>query len=134
MDYIRPLDGLRMIAIAAVLVFHLDKDYLTGGFVGVDLFFVISGYIISVNIWNQYENSKFSFLNFYYKRVMRLLPALLLVVFISLLLASFLYSDGDMIKYANSDFSAAISFSNIYFFLQYEFFQDSIQSNIFLHT
>ncbi|MFJ2485965.1 acyltransferase family protein [Pseudomonas sp. NPDC087639] len=74
------IDGLRAIAVLGVLFYHAFPDVLTGGFIGVDVFFVISGFIISSNLYKGLESNSFSFLDFYIRRVKRIFPALILVL------------------------------------------------------
>jgi peptidoglycan/LPS O-acetylase OafA/YrhL len=74
------IDGLRAIAVLAVVVFHAFPDRLAGGFIGVDIFFVISGYLISTIIFQSLGQGSFSFVDFYARRVKRIFPALLLVL------------------------------------------------------
>lgn len=78
--YRADIDGLRAIAVLAVVGFHALPAWLTGGFVGVDIFFVISGFLISTIIFNNLEHNSFSFLEFYMRRIKRIFPALLLVL------------------------------------------------------
>lgn len=84
------IDGLRAIAVSLVLVFHAFPEYLRGGFIGVDVFFVISGYLISGLIFSDLRKERFSFADFYRRRIRRIFPALLLVLATSLLLGWFL--------------------------------------------
>jgi len=80
-DHYRPdIDGLRAIAVIAVLWFHVSPRSLPGGFVGVDIFFVISGFLISGIIFQDIQNKKFSFTSFYARRIRRIFPALILVL------------------------------------------------------
>lgn len=74
------IDGLRAIAVLGVLLYHAFPDVLTGGFIGVDVFFVISGFIISSNLYKGMETNSFSFLDFYIRRVRRIFPSLILVL------------------------------------------------------
>lgn len=83
------IDGLRAIAVLAVVTFHAFPGALQGGFVGVDIFFVISGYLISTIIFESLEAGRFSFSNFYIRRVKRIFPALLLVLFSCLIFGWF---------------------------------------------
>ena len=89
LDYRPEIDGLRAIAVFSVIFYHssvliFEKKFLSGGFIGVDIFFVISGYLISKLISNEYRNTKnFSFLKFYTRRIKRILPALLFVIIVS---------------------------------------------------
>ena len=89
---IKRIDGLRGIAILFVLFFHLDIKYFDGGFIGVDIFFVISGYVITLYLKNNYLNNSLSLKIFYYKRIRRILPPLLLVNIIVLFLGYFILS------------------------------------------
>ena len=73
------IDGLRGVAILLVLLFHAFPSRITGGFIGVDIFFVISGYLITNNILNQLTNKNFSYITFINNRLLRLLPSLLLI-------------------------------------------------------
>jgi peptidoglycan/LPS O-acetylase OafA/YrhL len=79
-SYRRDIDGLRALAVLSVLVFHSFPEDLPGGFIGVDVFFVISGFLISSLIFASIRNGSFSFASFYYRRIRRLLPALLAVL------------------------------------------------------
>ncbi|KTC93764.1 MULTISPECIES: acyltransferase family protein [Legionella] len=78
--YRADIDGLRAIAVLLVLVFHAFPTQLPGGFIGVDIFFVISGYLITGIIFNQLKTNNFSFLNFYVRRINRIFPVLLIVL------------------------------------------------------
>src|SRR5450755_1711758 len=76
----RDIDGLRAVAILSVLSFHASPNVLPGGFVGVDIFFVISGYLISGIIFNGLQRDTFSFATFYARRIKRIFPSLLIVL------------------------------------------------------
>ena len=121
LKYRPEIDGLRAIAVTAVILYHAqitiqDIDYFKGGFIGVDIFFVISGYLItSIILKELISNSSFSFLNFYEKRIRRILPALLFVILISIPFA-WIY----LLPYSLIDFSKSILYSlgfssNFYF-------------------
>ncbi len=79
------IDGMRAIAVLSVVIFHLFPALLSGGFIGVDIFFVISGYLISSIIWNQLSKDSFSFSSFYARRIRRIFPTLLLVVLVTVI-------------------------------------------------
>ncbi|WP_297735959.1 acyltransferase family protein [uncultured Maricaulis sp.] len=132
--YIAPLDGLRAVAVVGVLVFHLNYMALPGGFVGVDVFFVISGYIISRIIFQSSEVGRFSFFEFYTRRLARLFPALAVVVSISLLASIFIVGSSRLMDFSQTGLYAIISSSNIFFWLNSGYFEDTSQTNIFLHT
>jgi len=80
-DYRPDVDGLRAIAVLCVLFFHAEVPGFGGGFVGVDLFFVISGFLITRNIYLDHRDGRWSFTEFYLRRARRLLPALLVTLF-----------------------------------------------------
>src|SRR3546814_18615786 len=80
MDYRREIDGLRAIAVVPVIFFHAGFSAFSGGFVGVDVFFVISGYLITSIILREREQGRFSLLTFYERRAKRILPALFFVM------------------------------------------------------
>ena len=82
--YYPAIDGVRAIAVLAVIFFHLELELFSGGYVGVDMFFVISGYLITRNIYLALQARTFSILAFYAARARRLIPALLATVAISL--------------------------------------------------
>lgn len=83
--YRADIDGLRAIAILSVVAFHAFPGTVTGGFIGVNIFFVISGFLISTIIFGSLERKNFSFLEFYTRRIVRIFPALL-VVFVACLI------------------------------------------------
>lgn len=83
-SYRADVDGLRALAVIAVVLFHAYRRQVTGGFIGVDVFFVISGYLISGIIWNALDSGAFSFTGFYARRIRRLFPALIPVLLASL--------------------------------------------------
>src|SRR5262249_37672372 len=103
MTYRRDIDGLRAVAVIAVLLFHFD--YVKGGFVGVDVFFVISGYLITKLINDEVGDGAFSLVNFYFRRIRRIFPALFVVYFVVLLLTllfAFSRDAGDVTKSVRS--------------------------------
>ena len=90
MKYRAEIDGLRAIAVLPVILFHAGFDLFSGGFVGVDVFFVISGYLITTIILEDLEKNRFSLLNFYERRARRILPALYFMIIISIILGWFI--------------------------------------------
>ena len=80
MKYRPEIDGLRALAVIPVILFHAGFDLLSGGFIGVDVFFVISGYLITTILIDDLENKRFSIINFYERRARRILPALFFVM------------------------------------------------------
>ena len=96
------IDGLRAVAVSAVVIFHAFPRLLTGGFVGVDVFFVISGFLITQIVSGQVEAGRFSFADFYERRIRRLLPALAAVIVVTALIALFVLPPGDLKSFARS--------------------------------
>jgi peptidoglycan/LPS O-acetylase OafA/YrhL len=80
LSYRADIDGLRTIAVGIVVIFHAWPEFMTGGFIGVDIFFVISGYLISGIIIKQARKQSFSYIDFYSRRIKRIYPALILVL------------------------------------------------------
>ena len=94
-DYRPDIDGLRGIAVLLVLIYHFFPDLLPGGFIGVDVFFVISGYLITGIIFNDIELGKFSIANFYVRRIKRIFPALLAMMMAVLIAGWFFMLDSE---------------------------------------
>lgn len=106
------VDGLRAIAILAVLLFHIDSSILPSGFIGVDIFFVISGYLITSIILGEVQANTFSLKKFYERRILRLLPALLLVLFFVSAFSYFFFLPNEFKNLGRHIFSGAIFISN----------------------
>lgn len=134
LHYIKQIDGFRAFAVTLVIIFHLNERYLPGGFIGVDLFFTISGFIITRLIINDISNNNFKFLNFYHRRICRLLPALTVTILITLLFSFFVFSEERISFFSKTGIYSLISFSNIFFWLDSGYFDNASQNNIFLHT
>lgn len=111
------IDGLRALAVLSVILFHINKTLLPGGFVGVDIFFVISGYLISAHIFQSARQRTFSFIEFYYRRIRRIAPAMTVVVTATLLAAEWLLLPEDARATAKSAFMAFASLANVHFWL-----------------
>jgi peptidoglycan/LPS O-acetylase OafA/YrhL len=109
------IDGLRALAIIAVVLYHLNNRWLPGGFLGVDVFFVISGYLITSIIRNDLERNDFSFARFYEKRARRILPAFFVVLIFTTIVCYFYAWPNEFRMYAKSMRYALLSCSNIYF-------------------
>ncbi|WP_127960147.1 acyltransferase family protein [Serratia microhaemolytica] len=115
MGYRSDIDGLRAIAILLVLFFHAGFALFPSGFIGVDIFFVISGFLITSIIRSAIQQNKFSLSQFYLRRLWRLQPALLTVLLFTLLLALFFYLPSDLLDYIKSAKYSSLFHSNHYF-------------------
>lgn len=128
------VQGLRGVAVIAVIVFHINKDWLPGGFVGVDVFFVISGFLIGSIILKAKSEGRFSLLDFYLGRVRRIVPAYsALLVFLSLT-AAILFLSSDFKFFLDSLKYSAIFFSNHYFSGFGDYFSPKVYELPLLHT
>ena len=137
LSYRPDIDGLRAIAVAIVVAFHAGVPGFSGGFVGVDVFFVISGYLITGLLVEELrETGAISLSRFYARRVRRLLPALALVLASTLLLGSVLLLAvaGEQQDLSKSALAAALSASNIYFWLGSNYFSELADLMPLLHT
>jgi peptidoglycan/LPS O-acetylase OafA/YrhL len=108
-EYRPDIDGLRAIAVGIVVIFHAWPELLTGGFIGVDLFFVISGYFITQILVNENIKNKFSYFNFYNRRVKRIYPALI-VVLLFVLWMTIRYSDLEHVQMTTKTMAASTIF------------------------
>jgi len=127
------IDGLRAIAVILVLLFHFDLG-VSGGFVGVDVFFVISGYLITDVIRKSIIAQRFSFFDFYLRRLLRLHPALMVTAGISLIVGFLLLDPSSFVTLANSATYSILSASNFYFWLNQGYFDAAAKSQPLLHT
>lgn len=132
--YRADIDGLRTIAVLMVILFHMNADWIPGGFIGVDIFFVISGYIITSGIYPKIINNEFSFNQFYVKRIKRILPLFYLVATISLVFAYWLYTPNDFMGFADSLRYASSFIANIYFEKHSGYFAPTSETLPLLHT
>jgi peptidoglycan/LPS O-acetylase OafA/YrhL len=132
--YRSDVDGLRAISVALVLCFHLGLLGLSGGFIGVDVFFVISGYLITGVIFGSIADKNFSLAKFYDRRARRILPMLITVVVASALAGYVLLYPGDYRALASSAFAALLGWSNIFFFHNTGYFDIPSQTMPLLHT
>jgi peptidoglycan/LPS O-acetylase OafA/YrhL len=109
------LDGLRAVAVLSVIAYHLSPNLLQGGYLGVDIFFVLSGYLITSIIWREALNRNFSIRRFYERRVRRILPALLVLLIASSACALSILLPIDLLGFARSIFATLTFAANIYF-------------------
>lgn len=134
MDYRKEIDGLRAIAILPVVLFHSGLPFFNWGYVGVDIFFVISGFLITSIILPKIINHDFTFLWFYENRVRRLFPALLLMIFSSCLAALLLLDPIKLKDFSYSIFSSIFFYSNFFFWQEIDYFEWNSELMPFLHT
>jgi peptidoglycan/LPS O-acetylase OafA/YrhL len=133
--YQAELDGLRALAVIGVLLCHLEVSWLPGGFVGVDIFFVLSGLLITRLIATEItQTGKFRFGNFYVRRIRRLYPALVTTVVVAWIGSFLLLSPGQMANFAQSAIAALFSYSNILFYSQADYFDALATTKPLLHT
>lgn len=134
MKYRSEIDGLRAIAVVPVMLFHAGFELFSGGFVGVDVFFVISGYLITTIIITELDVGKFSLLNFYERRARRILPSLFFVVLCSIPFAWLLLLPSDMRNFAQSLVAVSTFSSNVLFWLESGYFDTATELKPLLHT
>lgn len=115
LDYRADIDGLRAIAVLAVVLFHIDPDWVPGGFAGVDIFFVISGFIITRLIAHDLAAGTFSLTNFYLRRVKRIAPVLMAVIAVTLIAGQFVLIPEHLEELAQSAVASVLSAANIFF-------------------
>ena len=122
MKYRREIDGLRGLAVIPVIFFHAGFQGFSGGFVGVDVFFVISGYLITSIILYEKEKRSFSLASFYERRARRILPALFLVMLVCIPFAWFWLLPSAFEKFSNSLTAVSFFSSNILFWRESGYF------------
>lgn len=132
--YIPAIDGLRAIAVGLVIAFHLEPSILKGGFIGVDIFFVISGFLISGIIVDDINAGRFSYGRFLLRRVRRLAPALLTVLAFSSMVALLIEYPDELLGFSNSLISTITLVSNFYFMQDDGYFSQAAETQLLLHT
>jgi len=124
LNYRPEIDGLRAFAVLGVIIYHVEiyineKQIFPGGFLGVDIFFVISGYLITSLIVKEFlDYGSFSLKNFYFRRAKRILPALFLMIFVSIFFAWIYLTPKNFLEYSNSIISSIFFYSNYFFYFQ----------------
>ncbi len=134
MKYRPEIDGLRALAVIPVILFHAGFKFFSGGFVGVDIFLVISGYLITSILVEEINQKRFSIINFYERRARRILPALFFVMFISILFSWLLMLPNQMQDFSKSIIAVCLFASNIFFSRQTNYFAPSAELSPLLHT
>jgi len=128
------IDGLRALAVSMVVLFHFWPKILRGGFIGVDIFFVISGFLITSIIYREKLSGVFSFKSFYLRRIKRILPAFFVMLFLTYVLAYFLLLPEDLVIFSKNASCASLYFSNICFMGGKSYFAVNSTENPILHT
>lgn len=128
------IDGLRAVAVGSVVLAHAGVGVVAGGFVGVDVFFVISGYLITTLMLADHVNGRFSLSTFYYRRARRILPALFVVLAACLPFAWWLLIPSQFMDFGRSMGAAAIFLSNVYFWEKTSYFDTASELLPLLHT
>jgi len=133
-SYRPDIDGLRAIAVLAVLFFHLDFSMFSGGYVGVDVFFVVSGFLITKIIVSEHSQSTFTFKKFYIRRIRRLAPAFIVTMIATLILAILLFSPAKLERFGVEFSSASVAASNFFYWLESGYFDIESKYKPLLHT
>lgn len=128
------IDGLRAIAVVPVLLYHAGVNLFSGGFVGVDVFFVISGYLITRLIWREIQQGRFSIVKFYERRARRILPALFVVMALSTFAAYRLFMNDDLRDFSSSLAATAAFLANFHFLESINYFAAPAEVKPLLHT
>lgn len=137
-NYRKDIDGLRAVAVLSVIFYHLNIPLFQSGFLGVDVFFVISGYLITEKILQGIDGGHFTLRGFYLKRIRRIYPALLFLLLITSIVAYFVLvaGVGNFHGFTESLFVSVLGVSNLYFgfLIPHDYFSPDMQNNPLMHT
>ena len=133
-QYRPDIDGLRAVAVLSVVLYHAGVPFLPGGYVGVDIFFVISGYLITRIITREIVEDRFSLLTFYERRTRRIFPALFAMLAACVVAASLITLPGEFQDFGNSLAAATLFVSNIFFWQTADYFAGPAHLKPLLHT
>lgn len=134
MIYRKEIDGLRALAVLPVILFHAGFATFSGGFVGVDIFFVISGYLITTIIVGEIERGSFSLIKFYERRARRILPALFFMMLCTLPFAWYWMLPNQLAQFSETLIAVPLFYSNILFYLTSGYFEAASELKPLLHT
>jgi peptidoglycan/LPS O-acetylase OafA/YrhL len=134
MKYRPEIDGLRAVAVAPVVLHHAGFPAFSGGYVGVDIFFVISGFLISQLILDDIKSGQFSFASFYERRARRILPALMCMVLVCFLFAWAYLNPHELKDFGESVISVVLFYSNLHFLSETDYFATDAALKPLLHT
>jgi len=131
--YRKEIDGIRALAILPVVLFHTGISYFEGGYVGVDIFFVISGYLITRLIKREYQEKNFQFISFYERRIRRIIPALFFMVIITSILSYFIMTPSDLVSFYKSSIANSLFLSNLFFWVNINYFSNPAELIPLIH-
>ena len=134
MLYRKEVDGLRALAVIPVIFFHAGFSVLSGGFVGVDIFFVISGYLITYLLLEEHAKGDFSLLTFYERRVRRILPALFFMLACVIPAAWFFLLPSQFKEFSQSIAAVVLFISNVFFYFKTGYFASAVDEKPLIHT
>src|SRR5258706_216224 len=134
LTYRADIDGIRAIAVLAIIFYHAGIKIFSGGFVGVDIFFVISGYLITTIILREINENEFSLAKFYERRIRRIFPALFATLLITLLTSALLFSTKEFKDFSQSLLATTLFTTNILFWSQSGYFDAPSTLKPLLHT
>ena len=134
LSYRADVDGLRAVAVLPVIFFHAGLEFMAGGYVGVDVFFVISGYLITSIIMDEMREGTFSYLGFYDRRIRRIFPALFFVLLVSLPAGLYLLVPKHLEDFGQSVIATVAFVSNFFFYLEDGYFDQPADLHPLLHT
>jgi len=133
-SYLREIDGLRAIAVLVIILFHMQIPGFQGGFIGVDVFFVVSGFLITQIIVSSLSAGQFSFQNFYVRRITRIIPALAVTVAAVLLCSLYFQLPQALMHTAQQSIFALLSVSNVFFWSESNYWSPAAETFALLHT
>lgn len=133
MKYREEIDGLRAIAVLSVIIFHTGFSFLLGGYIGVDVFFVISGYLITRLIYDELNFNTFTFIGFYRRRAARLFPSLCITLLFTLLFGIFFYNNQKLDVLGKEIFYSSLGAANILFAQGIDYFTDDTDVIALIH-
>jgi peptidoglycan/LPS O-acetylase OafA/YrhL len=133
-SYRPDIDGLRAIAVLAVILYHADLPWFAGGYVGVDIFFMISGYLITSIIISEIDEGKFTIAGFYERRIRRIFPALFALCIATTVASALIFMPFDLREYGQSLASISFFLSNVLFYWKTGYFNEEVGFRPLLHT
>ena len=133
-SYRPDIDGLRAVAVLPVVLYHAGVPGIGGGYVGVDVFFVISGFLITRIIQSEIEKDSFSIAQFYERRIRRIFPALFTMLLACCIAAYFILMPTDLLHFGKSVIATTAFVSNVFFWSTSGYFDAAAESKPLLHT